>query len=150
MPIPGDHHKRGHKKIGIVGSRRRNSAKDAILCTEAFERLYHPGDAIVSGGCPLGADRFAEVIAREYHVPILILYPRFHFDGEHPAGPYYERNGWIAEECDELIALVASDRKGGTEDTVKKALRLGRRVWLVMGWESSIFNEVPVKPNKPA
>ena len=32
----------------------------------------------------------------------------------------YERNTLIARDSDVLIAVVAPDRKGGTEDTIKK------------------------------
>lgn len=37
-----------------------------------------------------------------------------------------------AEDSDILYALVADDRIGGTEDTVKKALKLGKPVYLVL------------------
>ena len=35
----------------------------------------------------------------------------------------YARNTLIARDADELIAVVAEDRKGGTEDTIKKFLK---------------------------
>src|SRR5258708_1678550 len=49
--------------IGIVGSRRRNTFADFELVEEAFRHIYEPGDHLVSGGCPQGADRFCEMIA---------------------------------------------------------------------------------------
>jgi predicted Rossmann fold nucleotide-binding protein DprA/Smf involved in DNA uptake len=41
---------------------------------------------------------------------------------------YYRRNKLIAEESDILIALVAKDRKGGTEHTIKEMLKLNKQV----------------------
>lgn len=52
------------KTIGIVGSRRRNSDEDLEKVAEIFfSGIYQKGDRICSGGCPKGADRFAEIIA---------------------------------------------------------------------------------------
>ena len=44
---------------------------------------------------------------------------------------YYARNKQIAEACDELVALVADDRKGGTESTIKFAEDAGKKVILL-------------------
>ena len=123
------------KTIGIIGSRRRDLADDFDKCRAAFFEVYEPGDCIVSGGCKDGGDHFAEIIAREYGFTITIHYPRKEqLDREllkvNPRAAYakinYARNTLIAEDSDVLIALVAPDRKGGTEDTVKKYLKLGK------------------------
>ena len=50
------------KRIGIVGSRRRNSPEDFLLVQEAFCQIYEEGDIIVSGGCPKGGDAFAMLL----------------------------------------------------------------------------------------
>lgn len=105
------------KWIGIVGSRRRNSIADMIKVEETFLRIYEDGDMIVSGGCPQGADAFAEAIAKKHQVPIMIHYAKWNKLGK-AAG--FIRNGDIAEEADVLIACVAEDRTGGTEDTIEK------------------------------
>ena len=107
------------KYIGIVGSRRRNSFPDYIKVHQAFLSIYNPGDRIVSGGCPQGADHFAEQIAKKEQVPILIHYAQWNKCGK-AAG--FIRNGDIAQEATTLIACVAEDRTGGTEDTIKKFL----------------------------
>ena len=39
-------------------------------------------------------------------------------------GAGFVRNGDIAKDSDVLIACVAPDRTGGTEDTIKKFLKL--------------------------
>lgn len=105
------------KYIGIVGSRRRNRIRDYKLVEKAFVQEYQDGDIIVSGGCRQGADRFAEDIARKYGVPILI----YHTDwGRYGKSAGFVRNGSIVIKAYVLIACVANDRTGGTEDTIKK------------------------------
>lgn len=116
-----------YKTIGIVGSRRRNSEKDFDLLVKVFFSIYESGDRIVSGGCPKGADNFAERIAKKYQIPITIHYAQWDKLGRQ-AG--FIRNSDIAEECNVLLAAVAEDRKGGTEDTVNKAHILEKEVVL--------------------
>jgi hypothetical protein len=108
------------RKIGIVGSRRRDLLKDYNLIRDKFFEIYKEGDLIISGGCPKGGDRFAESIAKEYGIPILIFYPNW---AKHGNVAGFIRNSHIAETSDFLIACAASDRTGGTEDTIKKFLK---------------------------
>lgn len=126
MPEP---HPRKWKKIGIVGSRRRANFADRILLEQTFLKIYKKGDRIVSGGCKTGADYFAEGIARKYNIPIIIHRAEWEQYGD-SAG--HIRNTLIAEECDILIAMVARDRTGGTEDTVRKTLRLNKIILLIL------------------
>jgi len=119
-------------KIGIVGSRRRNTQRDFELVDKALHICYNHGDEIVSGGCKQGGDYFAEVMSKMYNIKIIIHYPdKSKLDPEkmkiNPRWAYaeinYARNTLIANDADILIACVASDRKGGTEDTIKKFLK---------------------------
>lgn len=103
--------------IGIIGSRRRNTQDDLIAVELAFLSIYQQGDHIVSGGCDTGGDRFAEYLAKKHQVTILIHYAQWKRHGK-SAG--FVRNGDIAADSDLLIACVATDRTGGTEDTIKK------------------------------
>lgn len=105
------------KTIGIVGSRRRDTDEDYSLTISALSKIYKNGDKLVSGGCPLGGDRFCEKIARTCEIPITIHRADWKAYGS-AAG--FIRNTDIARDADILIAVVASDRKGGTEDTIKK------------------------------
>ena len=105
-----------HTKIGIVGSRRRNSSTAYRRTEKLFLQIYHKGDTIVNGGCPKGGDLFAEKIATKHNIPIEIFYPNWKL-GRH-AG--FLRNTDIARCSDILIAVVAKDRRGGTEDTIQK------------------------------
>ena len=103
--------------IGIVGSRRRNKQKDFNAVHDAFMKVYSKGDWICSGGCSKGADLFAERLAKDYGIPILIFYPNWKEGGR---GAGFERNTDIAKWSNILIACPAKDRKGGTEDTIMK------------------------------
>lgn len=115
------------KAIGIVGSRRRDRPSDKLDCFHAFRAIYEEGDRIVSGGCPKGGDRFAVEIALEQGITITIHYPDWN---KHKKAAGFVRNSKIAEDCDVLIALPSPDRTGGTEDTIKKAVKLGKKVIL--------------------
>jgi len=128
------------KKIGIVGSRRRNTPEDFAQVEKEFFKIYDKGDTIVSGGCPEGADRFAEMLRDKYSIPMNIHYPdKIKLDLElvkhNPRGAYavinFARNTLIAEDCDILMAQVAEDRTGGTEDTIKKAKKFGKIIILL-------------------
>ena len=107
------------KTIGIIGSRRRNTPLDYMAVKSKFLELYKSGDYIVSGGCPKGADNFAEDLAKSMGIPIIIFHPNWEQKGR-AAGII--RNTEIAKRVKVLIACVAKDRTGGTEDTIKKFL----------------------------
>lgn len=106
-------------KLGIVGSRRRNSSEDKAIIKGRILALRPT--SIISGGCSQGADKFAEELAKELSIPIKIYYPEKVQPGS-PRWAYakvnYARNELIAQDSDRLIALVAPDRKGGTENTI--------------------------------
>lgn len=105
------------KTIGIVGSRRRNTMADYLMLVDRLEKIYEEGDRFVSGGCPKGGDSFAQYLADTYGIPILVYPAEWEKYGR---GAGFRRNTFIARDADVLIAIVAADRKGGTEDTIKK------------------------------
>lgn len=109
--------------IGIVGSRRRDTEKDKQIVEKALlEYIEQFGDVtICSGHCPKGADRFAEELAEKYKLKT-IIYPADWNKYGNIAG--FKRNTDIAKTSDKLIACVAPDRTGGTEDTVKKFIKM--------------------------
>lgn len=117
------------KTIGIVGSRRRNTSADFARVRGALMTLLEPGDRLVSGGCPTGADRFAEVIARDLGLTITIHFADW---TKHRKAAGFIRNTRIAEDADKLIACVAEDRSGGTEDTITKFLAMHDETDLIL------------------
>jgi len=108
------------KRIIIIGSRRRNEIVDWEVIEQTFLSIYVLGDIIISGGCPRGGDRFAEKLSAKYVVPMIIFPADWKKYGR---GAGYIRNTDIAKNGDVLIACVTPDRKGGTEDTIKKFKR---------------------------
>ena len=113
-------------RIGIIGTRRRNTRSDYNAVWDVFFEYYNRKrkDWIVSGGCPEGGDAFAEKIAKDYGIPMLTFWPRWYPDGKFNKGAGFERNTSIAIYSDILIACVHEDRTGGTEDTIKKYLKI--------------------------
>jgi hypothetical protein len=116
------------KIIGIIGCRSRDSKRDLDLLKNKFFEIYEEGDEIVSGGCPQGGDRFAEVIAKENGIPIKIYYPNWKKHGK-SAG--FKRNVFIAKDSDIILAVVSPERKGGTEHTIKTAKQMGIPIELI-------------------
>lgn len=110
-------------KLGIVGSRRRDTTEDLRKVWNAYDmisRRYADSDIpIISGGAYKGADRFAEMIARDQGGKMITYFPYGHNTLD-----YYARNELIAGDSDVLIACVAPDRKGGTENTIHHFKRL--------------------------
>lgn len=117
------------KIIGIIGTRRRDTEKDYKLVKKAFLEVYKKGDIICSGLCPKGGDRFAVILASVYNTKTL-WFPADWKKYGRAAG--FIRNTNIAELSDILIACVASDRKGGTEDTINKYLKLGKKDLIIV------------------
>ena len=105
------------KYIGIIGSRTRNSWEDYQCIKKKFTEIFIGGDIIVSGGCGTGGDNFAETIARNNDIRIIIFKADWDKYGKE-AG--FIRNNDIAKISDTIIACVSENRKGGTEDTIRK------------------------------
>jgi hypothetical protein len=130
--------------IGVVGSRRRNEESDYKAVESKFvdiiwslvkqKKVKKKSEIkICSGGCKKGADSFVkrlkELTGIDYyeHLPKL---PEDYDDlpGQAKRWAYakaaYARNTLIAQDSNILIACVAADRTGGTEDTVKKFTKI--------------------------
>ena len=133
--------------IGIVGSRRRNSLQDELeLHRKLFEiAVKHDISTddltIVTGDCDEGGDKFARRLAKDGKDAGIkldekkIKHPQtgeeldfkdhVYFNYYTMTSIFYRRNEEIAKEpLDYLIALVAPDRTGGTENTIKHFKRL--------------------------
>lgn len=110
-------------KLGIVGSRRRDTPDDFRDVWLAYDRVVERNRAdeivIVSGGASKGADRFAVAIARDQGGKMITYFPY-----GHEVQDYFDRNELIARDSDILIACVAPDRRGGTENCIQHFKRL--------------------------
>jgi predicted Rossmann fold nucleotide-binding protein DprA/Smf involved in DNA uptake len=118
-------------KVAIIGSRRRSKSSDKQAVIDLVGKLA-PDDIVVSGGCA-GPDFWAERSAITRGLRTEIYLP----DRSTPVGSkweaakrYYDRNTLVAEAADVVYAFVAEDRKGGTEDTIRKALKMGKPIHL--------------------
>jgi len=116
------------EKIGIIGCRIRDDSISYQKVEDVFKSIFQEGDIIISGGCPKGGDRFAEVIAAKFSISIKIFKPNWEL-GRH-AG--FLRNTDIAKNSTVLIACVAPDRLGGTEDTIKKFKKLHSKPKIIL------------------
>jgi hypothetical protein len=115
----------GGMRVGVVGSRRRTD-RETI---EAVMAALAPGTVVITGGAR-GPDRWAEQAARTRGLEVIVHTPDL--DGVRvrwqAAERFYARNQRIVEASDMLIAFVALDRTGGTEDTIRRAKRAGKPV----------------------
>lgn len=119
------------KIIGVIGTRRRNTGEAGKKIFQVLDLLYEEGDWICSGGCEQGGDRFAEKFAKSKGTPILTFYPNY---DKYKRGAPLVRNGDVAKNSNIIIACVMnpedgidkvlSREKGGTEDTLKKFVKL--------------------------
>lgn len=118
-------------KLGIIGSRKRHTAKDLALLVKRVRELKP--DMIISGGYSTGADEFAEIIARNLGIPITIYHPKLETTNRYPrhevVKAMYARNDLIAWHSEALLALVAPNRKGGTEYTIKQFKKYKPVTW---------------------
>jgi hypothetical protein len=114
-------------RIAIVGSRRRTDPESV----RAYVASLEPTDHVVSGGAA-GPDTWATEAAAARGLPVTVHRPNLagvRNRGE-ASGRYYARNQAIVDDADVVVAFVAPDRKGGTEDTVRRAQRAGKPVIL--------------------
>lgn len=136
-----------NKNIIIIGSRSRDLEKDYQAVYNVFRDVYNDNDVIISGGCPKGADHFAELIASRHgmtkknkqliiHLPVKPQRgaPKYLW-----AKVMFDRNTVVAESADEdtiVIACIVSPedglenvlkrKAGGTEDTLKKIVNYNK------------------------
>jgi len=120
------------KKIGVIGTRKRNTGEAWKKVNEKLSSLYEEGDWIVSGGCETGADRFAIKFAKAEGATLITVYPNYKRYGR---GAPIVRNGPVAEHSDIIVACVIKPedgideilkrKTGGTEDTLRKFVKRG-------------------------
>ena len=113
-------------RVGVVGSRRRKDLDAVFRLVESLPK----DSVVVSGGC-WGPDTWAVNWAKKLGIPYEEYLPDMPPHGSSPwefTKAYYARNRKLAENVDILYAFVASDRKGGTENTIRHAENFGVEV----------------------
>ena len=116
-------------KIAIVGSRRRYCKFEIWKLFKYLLLKYEDDLTIVSGGAE-GVDTWAEQYADDLGIETDIYLP--HLDNIlnkiDMIRRYYARNKLIVENSAVIYAFVHEDRKGGTENTIWWANKLGKQV----------------------
>lgn len=118
------------RKIAVVGSREFKNFRQLKRIVESF---LEPDDWIISGGA-IGADSFAQRLAKEKGRAILIFYPLWYNEiGEaryFDKGGGFKRNEKIAREADIVLAFYQKGRfqQGGTANTAMWAKKLGKEL----------------------
>jgi len=106
------------KKLAVVGSR---DYEDYEYLKQVLDK--HQPKAIISGGCPTGADFLADKYAKERGLSILIHYP----DWKLGKSAGFKRNTKIVNSCEELVAFWIH-RSPGTKDSIDKCRFQNKRV----------------------
>jgi predicted Rossmann fold nucleotide-binding protein DprA/Smf involved in DNA uptake len=118
-------HRNGDVRVGVVGSRRRTDRE----VVETYIAQLAAGTVVITGGAK-GPDQWAEQAARTRGLEVVVHEPDL--DGARTrwqaAERFYARNQRIVDGSDLVIAFVAPDRTGGTEDTIRRAVRAGKPV----------------------
>lgn len=115
-------------RVAIVGSRRyanRSEVEDAV------NRLGD-NDIVISGGCA-GVDTWAVIKAKARGLKTEVYLPKLktRMTKWEATQAYYARNEEVVRRSEIVLAYVAGDRKGGTENTIKIAGALGVPVWIM-------------------
>lgn len=129
-------------RLAIVGSRDRHTEMEKERIR--YHILQLNPDELVSGGCEIGADHFAEMLSAETGIPIQIFLPQYPwltaekrcqwctkwkgiycevcvFDGKYyeAVKALYARNRKIVDYATHMIALPRGNCEGGAGYTVK-------------------------------
>lgn len=129
-------------KVGFTGTRHGMTDAQRIMVTALLDvlRTAHGATRFHHGDC-VGADQEADSLATNAGLLVTVHPPDDdrlrafcgHADMREPK-PYHDRNEDIIREADVMIACPSEDSeqpRGGTWFTYRKALTMGRTVWLI-------------------
>ena len=127
-------------KLGITGSRSNTNFDFMPLLSSQIEKFntFLGGEKIVSiiTGGARGIDKQAERCADMLNIPCQIILPDYI---KYRKGAPLRRNLQIAEMCDALLAIWDGNQYSrGTIYTVKSALKLNKRVFLIVSANETI------------
>lgn len=113
------------RNIGVVGNRYGWSYEEVKKELDKLNIIST--DIIISGGA-IGVDSYAQRYAKEHGKMIFIVYPN-------PRKPvpnrYFERNDTIVELSTILVAFQKDESHSGTQYTINKAKKLGKKIIVV-------------------
>ena len=118
------------KTIAIVGSRNFNNQKYFNLALESIQNQIKNVTHFVSGGAK-GADLMGQKWAEQKGLEIKIFYPDWNKHGR-AAGVI--RNTDIVKNSDIIIAFPSKQGRG-TQDSIRKATKLGKELYVFTNWE---------------
>jgi len=129
--------------IGIVGSRKYNNRLAVETAVNECIKKYGNDICIISGGA-FGADRLGRIVALDKKLKYIEFNPAHEAWNEYSGKPkeyygkpynvknYFERNSFIAEECQLLLAFIPVGHiSNGTNDTIEKAKKLNKPVIMI-------------------
>ena len=130
-------------KIGIVGSRIYRNRLPVEAAMDECIKKYGKDICIISGGA-IGADRLGRIVALDKNLKYIEYNPAHEAWNEYSGKPkefygkpynvknFFERNSFIAEDCDLLLAFIpAGHVSNGTNDTIGKARKLNKPVIII-------------------
>ena len=130
-------------KIGIVGSRMYTDKEAVETAVDKCIEKYGKDICIISGGAR-GADYLGKIVALEKKLKYIEYNPAHEAYNQYSGKPkeyygkpynvkhYFERNSFIAEECQLLLAFIpAGHISNGTNDTIGKAKKLNKPVIII-------------------
>ncbi|MBJ3775864.1 hypothetical protein [Acuticoccus mangrovi] len=128
-------------RIGIVGSRSRSGPEEADVIARILD--YLPAGAVVVSGGAVGVDALADRLARAAGFAVDVIRPDYAGVSGRiaAANACFARNQILAESVDILVAFPASDRRGGTENTIRHAKRANVPVFVSLPGEGSAYAE---------
>lgn len=129
--------------IGIVGSRKYDNRLMVETAVDACIRKYGSDICVVSGGCK-GADTLGKLVGLAKGLKYIEYNPAHEAWNEYSGMPkewygkpysvgnYFERNSFIAEKCQLLLAFIPTGHiSNGTNDTIEKAKKLNKPVIII-------------------
>ena len=130
-------------KIGIVGSRKYTNKIAVQNAIDECIKKYGKNICIVSGGAK-GADALGREVALNKGLKYIEFNPAHETWNEYSGKPkewygkpynvknYFERNSFIAEKCQLLLAFIpAGWTSNGTNDTIGKAKKLNKHIIII-------------------
>lgn len=129
--------------IGIVGSRKYADRIPVETAVNECIKKYGNDICIISGGA-IGADRLGRIVALDKGLKYIEYNPKHEAWNEYSGMPkewyekpynvsnFFERNSFIAEECQLLLAFIPKGWvSNGTNDTIRKAEKLNKPVIII-------------------